>query len=79
MVGQAVPLQPMEAHGEEDIHRQPVGRTHIVVVCQELYPMGRTHAGAGEQCKEEGVAATKYYGLTASLIPHPPPPLRGRR
>jgi len=37
------------------------------------------HVGAGAECEEEGVAETKCDYLTATPIPRPPAPLRGRR
>ncbi|KAM9590862.1 uncharacterized protein ACIBXB_005912 [Morphnus guianensis] len=37
------------------------------------------HAGAGEECEEEGAAETMCDELTATPIPCPPVPLRGRR
>lgn len=48
------------------------GRTHIGTVCERLHPLGRTHTGAGEQC--EGAGERSCYGLTSTLIPHPPVP-----
>jgi len=39
---------------------------------QGLQPVGRTHAGAGDKCEEEGVAERNCYGLTMAPIPHPP-------
>lgn len=33
------------------------------------------HAGAGEQCEEEGVTETKCYDLTETSIPHSSVPL----
>ncbi|GAB0186526.1 zinc finger and BTB domain-containing protein 5 [Grus japonensis] len=37
------------------------------------------HAGAGEECEEEGAAETTCDELTAIPIPHPPVPLKGSR
>jgi len=34
--------------------------------------VGRTHAGAGEWCEEEGTEERNHCGLTAG--PHSPPP-----
>jgi len=35
--------------------------------------------GTEEECEEEGTAETTYNELTATPIPRPPVPLRGRR
>ena len=43
-----------------------------------LQPVGRTHTGVGEECKEEGAAERSCYGLTPAPIPHPSAPPEGR-
>ena len=69
--------------------------THAEAVCEELQPMGRTHAGEVhggldpmlEQRKsvrsppprEEGAAETTCDELTTAPLPHPPVPLGGRK
>ncbi|KAK4810920.1 hypothetical protein QYF61_013328 [Mycteria americana] len=55
----------------------PVEWTHTGAVLEEVQPVGRTHAGAGEKCKEEGAAEMKCYELT--ITPIPPVPLGGWR
>ena len=47
--------------------------THAV--CEGLYPVGRSHTGAGEKCEEQGVAGRSCYGLTS--VPHLPALLWG--
>lgn len=37
-----------------------------------------SHAGAGKECKEEGLAETMYNELTTTLIPHHPVLLTGK-
>ncbi|GAB0186285.1 zinc finger and BTB domain-containing protein 5 [Grus japonensis] len=77
------------AHGEPTLEQafwqepggSPSSRGHMLEqsIPEGLYPVKRTHAGAGEQHEEEGAAETKHYELTATPIPHPPVPLQGRR
>jgi len=71
-----------------------MGRTHAGAVWEELQPVGRTHTGEacgelshtgeGAECEEsspeeEGVAETACDELNATLVPHPPALLEGRR
>lgn len=66
----------MVVHGELMLARSvpfgtyPVELTHAGTVI-ELQPVGRTHAGAGEQCEEGGEAGMRCYELTATPILHP--------
>ena len=48
----------------------PVGRTHLGEGHEGQYPVG-PHAGAGEECEEEGAAEMKHYELPLTLIPFP--------
>jgi len=52
--------------------------THAGAVHGGLSPMGRTHAGAGEGCEEEGAAEPTCDELTTTPIPQPTAPLGGR-
>jgi len=45
------------------------GPTLEQFVAEGLYPMGRTHAGAGAESKEDGVAETACDELTTTPIP----------
>jgi len=64
---------------------QPVGRTHIREVCGELSPVGGTSCRSrGESVRspppeEEGATEATCDELTATPIPHPSAPLRGKR
>ena len=58
---------------------QPVGRTHVGEVCGELSPWEGPHAGAEEQCEEEGAAETTCDEQTTTPIPCPLALLGGRR
>lgn len=46
-------------------------RTHTGVVHEGLSPTGGSHAGAGEECRDEGAAERSCYGLTAAPFPAP--------
>ena len=46
---------------------------------EDCLPWEGPHAGAGEECEEEGVAETTCDELTETPIPRPPVPLAGRR
>jgi len=49
------------AHGEPLLEQS---------VPERLYPMERTHTGAGENCEEEGVAGMQLSEQTTAVIPH---------
>ncbi|GAB0205849.1 acid sphingomyelinase-like phosphodiesterase 3b [Grus japonensis] len=80
MVRQAVPLQPMEVHGEADIHLQPMeDPTLEQSVPEGLHPMGQTHAGAvGEELQPVGRTHVGEVGGGLSPVGGPPGWSRGR-
>ena len=46
---------------------------------EDCLPWEGSHAGAGEECEEEGMAETTRYELTITPMPCPPAPLAGRK
>jgi len=46
---------------------------------EDCLPREGPHAGAGEECEEEGAAETTCDELTTTPIPRSPVPLRGKR
>lgn len=74
--GAAIPLQTMERPQWSRLWPMETTAEHMVFP-EGLQPLGRTHAGAGEQCEEEEAGERNCYGLIATPIPHPPVPLSG--
>jgi len=61
---------PMPEQGDMSRRNGSPWRAHVaaeVFSLKGLYPMGRTHVGAGEKCEEEGAAEGILCGLSASL------------
>ncbi|KAK4806915.1 hypothetical protein QYF61_012636 [Mycteria americana] len=80
MLEQSVPegLHPVErTHAGPVLEElQPVGRAHVGEICEGLDCLlwKGPHAGAGEECEEEGVAETMCDELTTTPIPCSPVP-----